>query len=204
MPYRSSTPFAASAQLALDVGLFDMSRIEVLRGPQGTLYGASTMGGLLKYVTNAPDPASLASTVRTNISSTRDGGVSYGASSTSNVPLAENKAALRVSGFYAHDGGYIDNLTLGDDDVDQADVYGGRLDLLFAPSERLSVRLGAFAQDIERDGSIAADVDLTTGDPIDGDLEQRRAVAEPFEQRFRLVSGTVSYTFPVLDRKSVV
>ena len=50
VPYGSSTPFASGAQLALDVGLFDVSRIEILRGPQGTLYGASTMGGLLKYV----------------------------------------------------------------------------------------------------------------------------------------------------------
>jgi iron complex outermembrane recepter protein len=195
VPYGSSTPFASSAQLALDVGLFDMSRIEVLRGPQGTLYGASTMGGLLKYVTNAPDTTSFGGTVRTGIASTQDGGVSYDASSVVNMPLAQNKAALRVSGFYAHDGGYIDNLALGDDDVDQANMYGGRADFLFAPSERLSIRLTAFAQNIERDGSIATDVDIVSGDPIDSELEQRRAVAEPFEQRFRLVSGTLEYTF---------
>lgn len=55
VPYGSSSAFANAASLALDVGLFDIARVEVLRGPQGTLYGASTMGGLVKYVTKTPD-----------------------------------------------------------------------------------------------------------------------------------------------------
>lgn len=203
VPYGSSTPFVASAQLALDVGLFDMSRVEILRGPQGTLYGASTMGGLLKYVTNTPDTASFSGTVRANVASTQDGGVGYDASSAINVPLAQDKAALRISGFYTHSGGYIDNLTLNDDDVDQADVYGGRIDFLFAPTERLSVRLTAFAQDIERDGSIAVDFNRVTGAPIDGELEQRRVLAEPFEQRFRLASATVKYAFDFATLTSI-
>jgi iron complex outermembrane recepter protein len=195
VPYGSSTPFVNGAQLALDVGLFDMNRIEILRGPQGTLYGASTMGGLLKYVTNGPDTRSFGGAVRANVSSTQHGGVSYDASSVVNLPLVEDKAALRVGGFYRRNSGYVDNLTLNDHDVDQADVYGGRIDLLYAPTERVSVRLTAFAQDVERDGSIAADFDRVTGDPIDAKLEQRLALDEPFEQRFRLVSATVTYAF---------
>lgn len=195
VPYGSSTPFVASAQLALDVGLFDMSRIEILRGPQGTLYGASTMGGLLKYVTNTPDTAAFSGTARANVASTQDGGVGYDVSSAVNIPLAEDKAALRIGGFYTHAGGYVDNLARNDDDVDQADVYGGRVDFLFAPTERLSVRLTAFAQDITRDGSIAVDFNRVTGAPIDGELDQRRALAEPFDQRFRLASATVKYAF---------
>ena len=193
VPYGSSTPFAESARLSLDVGLFDMNRIEILRGPQGTLYGASTMGGLLKYVTNAPDTTSFSGTARANVSSTHDGGVGYDASSAVNVPLIDDKAALRMSGFYTRSNGYIDNLIADDEDVDQTKVYGGRVDFLFAPTERLSVRLVAFAQDVERDGSIAADFGRTTGQPIDDVLEQRRPVAEPFEQSFRLASATVKY-----------
>ena len=195
VPYGSSTPFVNGAQLALDVGLFDLSRIEILRGPQGTLYGASTMGGLLKYVANVPDTSTFGGTARANISSTQHHGVGYNASSAINVPLVEGTSALRVGGFYLHNGGYVDNLTLHDEDVDQADVYGGRIDFLYAPNERLSVRLATFAQDVERGGSIAADFDRTGGDPIDGELEQRRALAEPFDQRFRLASATVKYSF---------
>lgn len=203
VPYGSSTPFAESARLSLDVALFDMNRIEILRGPQGTLYGASTMGGLLKYVTNAPDTAVLSGTARANVASTQHGGVGYDASSAVNVPLVEDKAALRLSGFFTHHGGFVDNLARGKDDVDQADVYGGRVDFLFTPSERLSVRLTAFAQDIDRDGSIATDVDRPTGEPVDGEMEQRRVFEEPFEQRFRLVSATVKYGFDAATLTSI-
>jgi iron complex outermembrane receptor protein len=203
VPYGSSTAFVASAQLALDVGLFDMSRVEILRGPQGTLYGASTMGGLVKYVTNVPDPTAYSGTVRANVSSTEDGGVGYDASSAVNIPLAGDKAALRASGFYTHNGGYVDNLTLNDKDVDAADMYGGRVDFLFAPTDRLSVRLTAFAQDIDRDGSIAADFNRTTGSAIDGELVQRRALVETFEQSFRLASATVKYSFDFATLTSI-
>ncbi len=192
VPYGSSTPFAASAQLGLDVGLFDVNRIEVLRGPQGTLYGASTMGGLLKYVTNVPDPTRFTGSTRAGVASTRHGGVSYDAASAINLPLLESKAALRVGGYYSRSGGYVDNLALARDNVDESDVYGGRVDFVYAPTNRASVRLVAFAQDVDRGGSIAADVDRATGAPIDGELDQRRALQEPFEQRFRLASATVN------------
>lgn len=203
VPYGSSTAFTASAQLALDVGLFDMTRVEILRGPQGTLYGASTMGGLVKYVTNMPDTTAYGGTVRANVSSTQDGGVGYDASSAVNIPLVDDKAALRVGGFYTHNGGYVDNLTRNDKDVDAADMYGGRVDLLFTPTDRLSVRVTAFAQDIDRDGSIAADFNRLTGAAIDGKLDQRRAMPEIFEQRFRLASASVKYSFDFATLTSI-
>ncbi|HEY7638146.1 MAG TPA: TonB-dependent receptor [Steroidobacteraceae bacterium] len=195
VPYGSSTPFASGAQLALDVGLFDVSRIEILRGPQGTLYGASTMGGLLKYVSVTPDTSAFGGTVRAGLSSTAGGGVGYDAAAALNAPFADDKAALRVSGFYTHDSGFVDNLASGRDDVNEADVYGGRADLLLKPADRFTLRFTAFAQDIERDGTASSDFGLTTGAPIDGDLDQRRLRAEPFDQQFRLGSATLSYEF---------
>ena len=195
VPYGSSTPFASGAQLALDVGLFDVSRIEILRGPQGTLYGASTMGGLLKYVSVLPDVSAFGATARAGVVSTSGGGVGYDAAAAINAPLADDKAALRVSGFYTHDSGFIDNLTNGRDDVNESNVYGGRVDLFVKPADKLSLRLAAFAQNIDRDGTASADFGLASGEPIDGDLDQRRLRAEPFEQEFRLVSGTLTYDF---------
>ena len=195
VPYGSSTPFASGAQLALDVGLFDVSRIEILRGPQGTLYGASTMGGLLKYVSVVPDMTAFGATARAGIVSTSGGGVGYDAAAAVNAPLSDDKAALRVSGFYTHDGGFIDNLANGRDDVNEAEVYGGRADLLLKPADKLTLRLAAFAQDIDRDGTASADFSLASGEPIDSDLDQRRLRVEPFGQEFRLVSGTLDYDF---------
>jgi outer membrane receptor protein involved in Fe transport len=202
VPYGSSTGFAAGAQLALDVGLFDVERIEVLRGPQGTLYGASTMGGLLKYVPTKPDTHDFGGTAHVGVSSTEHGGINYDAASAVNMPLFDN-AALRLSGFYSQDAGYIDNVELGQDDINQADVYGGRGDFLWDASDRLSVRLGVYAQNIKRDGHIEADFDLATGKPIGGDLEQFVARPQPFDQQFRLASATINYKFDFAELTSV-
>ena len=118
--------------------------------------------------------------------------MSYNGAAAVNVPIAPDKAAVRVSGFYSQDGGYIDNLALGQEDVNSSDIYGGRADLLLMPIDGLSIRVAGFFQNISRDGMGVADFTYA-GSPIDGSLEQRRLVAEPFEQRFRSISGTVSY-----------
>ena len=192
VPYASSNGFAGGSQLALDVGLFDLHRIEILRGPQGTLYGASAMGGLIKYVTKRPDATSFGVNAQTGISSTREGGISYHGAATVNAPIITDKAAVRATAFYSHDGGYIDNLALGREDVNRSNIHGGRADVLLTPTDALSIRITGFAQDISRDGEGRPDYS-SAGLLLDGDLDQRRPYAEPFDQRFRLVSGTVTY-----------
>ncbi len=194
VPYGASTGFARGGQLAYDAALFDIERIEVLRGPQGTLYGASTMGGLLKYVTEEPSTTSSGGTARGGASSTERGGINYDGGGSYNVPLVDDKAALRMSAFYTHDDGYIDNVALNRKNVDGADIYGGRADLLFTPVEALSVRVTGFAQNIARDGYPLADY-TQAGVPVDGDLDQRRLFDEAFDQHFRLGSATVTYNF---------
>lgn len=193
VPYGSSTAFSNASSLALDVGLFDIDRVEVLRGPQGTLYGAGAMGGVIKYVTRAPSLGGQDYALRSGVSTTEGGGVNYNAAGSINAPLSDT-AALRAAGFYVRDAGFIDNVALGREDVDQSRVYGGRLDLLLEPTDALTVRLSAFAQEIERDGSPAADFTLA-GEPVDGENDQRRLKDEPFDQSFRLVSATVDYDF---------
>lgn len=194
VPYGSSSAFANAASLALDVGPFDVERIEVLRGPQGTLYGASTMGGLIKYVSARPSLGDFSGAVQLGMSDTHNGGTGYNAAASLNVPIAIDKAAIRASGFYTRDGGYIDNEALGQRDVNRARIYGGRLDLRIEPVEALSIHLTGFLQNIARDGSSIADFTLA-GDPVEDALDQRRLYTEPFEQRFRLVAGTLSYDF---------
>jgi iron complex outermembrane recepter protein len=192
VPYGSSTAFARGAQVNLDAGLFDIDRIEVLRGPQGTLYGASTLGGLIKYVTTPPSTTRFESQVRAGVSSIEDGGVGYDGAATVNIPLAADKMALRATGFYSHDGGYIENVARGEKDVSQSNLYGARLEFLVVPIEDLSVRIAAFGQNISRDGFAIADLTLA-GDPVGGSLEQSRPFAEPFDQHTRMASATISY-----------
>ena len=203
VPYGSSTAFAGAAGLALDVGLFDLNRVEVLRGPQGTLYGASTMGGLLKYVTASPDLQKFGGKARAGLSTTEDGDINYDVASAVNLPFGSDKAAARLSGFYSHDGGYVDSLGLDEEDVNQSDVYGGRADLLLQPTDALSIRLNAFMQRIDRDGTSQVAYDIATGNPLDGDLEQQTILPQGFEQEFDLYSGTLVYDFGPAELTSV-
>jgi iron complex outermembrane recepter protein len=203
VPYGSSSIFANGSSLALDLGLFDLDRIEVLRGPQGTLYGAGAMGGILKYVTKLPSLSDgLRTGVQAGLSSTHEGGINYNGASALNIPLLEDKLAVRASGYYSHDDGYFDNARRGEEDVNRSDVYGGRLDVLFAPTGALSIRLGAFAQNISRDGTASANYALT-GVPLADELSQLRGAREPFEQRYRLVSGVLTYDFGALQLISI-
>lgn len=152
------------------------------------------MGGLVKYVTKQPDLENTAFSIQAGLAGTHDGDASYNAAFTANAPVFSGSSAIRTSAFYSHDGGYIDNLATGDNDVNSADVKGGRLDFLVAPNSALRIRLTGFVQDISRDGMATADF-RGNGTPVDGTLDQRRPFAEPFDQRFRLVSGAVSYDF---------
>ncbi|MEH6791836.1 TonB-dependent receptor [Parasphingorhabdus sp.] len=194
VPYGSSSAFANGARRALDVGLFDIERIEVLRGPQGTLYGASSMGGVLKYVMTKPSLTQFETKAQLGVSTTRFGGTSYDASAVVNAPIALDKAAVRASGFYSRDGGYFDNIVTGENDVDRGKVYGGRLDALFAPAEDLSIRLTGFAQDVRRQGGSYANIGLN-GVPVAGYLDQAHPLDEPFRSDFRLGSATIDYSF---------
>jgi iron complex outermembrane receptor protein len=190
--YGSSTPFALAGRLGFEVGLFDVDRIEVLRGPQGTLYGASSIGGVLKYVTKRPDASRFSGDAQAGISDTQDGGINYNGALAINAPIVTDKAAVRLSGFYSRGGGYIDDFAMGKRDINGSRVDGGRADLLLTPTEALSIRVTGFLQDISRDGESTADYTFA-GNPVDGSLDQRRGIPETFDQRFRLISGTVTY-----------
>ena len=197
VPYGSSTTFALGNLFGLDPGLFGIDRVEVLRGPQGTLYGASAMGGLLKYVTKLPDSSSFFGDAQAGVSSTGDGGgISSNLAAAVNLPLMADKAAVRVSGYEIHDGGFIDNLARNEKNVNRSDTRGGRVDFLLTPTDPLSIRITAFLQNTTRDGEATADYTGTGAAPY-GTLGQYRPYpgGEPFDERFRLVSGTVAYDF---------
>jgi iron complex outermembrane recepter protein len=203
VPYGSSTGFARGGNLALDVGLFDLNRIEVLRGPQGTLYGASAMGGILKYVTREPDLTNSTAQLQAGFSGTKKGDANYDVAGSLNAPLVDGKVAVRASGYMTHDGGYVNNLALGENDVNNSDIYGGRVDFLFRPLENFDLRLTAFAQNISQEGFSVVDLNSNTGAPIDGSLDQRHFYEEPFDQHFRLLSATATYEMASADLTSI-
>lgn len=195
VPYGSSSAFAQAGQLSLDAGLFDLARVDVLRGPQGTLYGASAMGGVIKYVTTPPSLTKLEGEARAGAADIEDGRVSYNGAAVTNVPVIPGELAIRASAYYNRNGGFVDNVTLGQKDVNRSATYGGRFDALLAPTAKLRVRLTGFLQNISRDGDATVDYRMD-GTPRYGPLDQSRLVAEPFEQQYRLVSAEVNYDAP--------
>jgi outer membrane receptor protein involved in Fe transport len=140
--YLDETPLAGSTNGEdINVRLIDLERVEVLRGPQATLYGQSSMGGTIRYIPAAPRLDRVGGSAEAEYSSTRYGDSSYKAVAVINMPLSTDKVGLRVVGGYERIGGYIDNVVTGERNVNAADVYTFRGTLLARPSDQLSLSL---------------------------------------------------------------
>ncbi len=109
------------------IELHDIERIEVLKGPQGTLYGASSSAGTIRYVPYRPDASAVDFNVGGQLSSTEDGGENYNINGMVNVPVVADVFALRAGGWYTKDDGFIDNLLLGNEDINDNEVTGAKL-----------------------------------------------------------------------------
>lgn len=161
VPFGSSTGQGGLFGSAPDLDPSDLARIEVLRGPQGTLYGAASMGGLIKYVTVDPDLSGMHGEIGGGLAFVYQGGEpGYNVRGAVNAPLGDT-LALRASGFTRREAGYIDNVRTGQDDVNATRVSGGRLSLLWKPSGSFSLKLGAVYQ--VRDIFGSSNVDSLTG-----------------------------------------
>ena len=194
--FGSSTAFGAGPQMALDMAMLDLHHIELLRGPQGTLYGAGAMGGLLKYVTHEPDTYEFSGKLSLGASTTSQGGSGHTVGGVLNVPLKEDVAGLRVSLFREHAGGVVDSVGgVRSRNIDRGDTTGGRVSLLVTPINRLKLRLTATSQKIERGGADFVDYNAATGRPTEGDLTRRLAAPEPYEVKVSLLSADVEYDF---------
>lgn len=119
-----TSPVVQSTQL--DFGFFDLARVEVLRGPQGTLYGEGSVGGTIRYVTNQPDPSAFDVAGAVTGGSTEDGDSMFETNAMVNVPLVEDRWALRLVGTWRDFGGWIDNGRLGLEDTNEVESAGLR------------------------------------------------------------------------------
>jgi outer membrane receptor protein involved in Fe transport len=196
-PFGSSTALANGAELAGDFDTFDIARIEVLRGPQGTLYGASSLGGLLKFVTNEPTTAGFEGKALGGVEFTEGGDPSYRGAGMINIPIGET-LAFRASGSYRKQGGYIDSIgTAGSRthrNLNDFQSYGGRASLLWKPDSRLSVRLSALLQNLFVDGAPSfVEADPATLKPLYGGLTQSEYVPSFSDLKYRLYNATIDY-----------
>ena len=203
-PFGSSSGLVNGGVLAGDFDTFDVSRIEVLRGPQGTLYGSNSLGGLLRFVTNEPDTTKLVARGRVAIEDTKGGEMSYRGHAVVNVPLSET-IAFRASGTYRKDGGFIDSIgTIGvtplgpvasdvEKDINGTKSYGGRASVLFKPNDLFDVRLSASLQNIRTESASYVESDPDTLKTLYGEPTQSR-FAKPFgDLDYRVYNALVNY-----------
>jgi len=204
---------AQNGKVVIDPNLFDLNRVEILRGPQGTLYGAGSMGGTIKLVTNAPDPRQIAANVQGTGSGTDGGGFNHSENGMLNLPLLQDVAALRLVVTNKHIDGWIDrdvvdpfplevNNSTQRGDVAGAPVTkrvsgsntenlkGGRVTLLVQPLEGLSITAGALYQRINQSGPNT--IDVPPGNEVH---YQPFDLAEPFKDTFNLQNLNIKYDF---------
>ncbi len=134
-----------------DVRIFDVQRIEVLRGPQGTLYGATSLSGSIRMITNKPDVDNVDAKFAGTLASTKGGAASDDINVMFNVPLKEGVAALRAVAYTRKDGGYVDNRVVGKDNTNEQRTNGGRLALRVKPNATLDILASLMYQRDEQD-----------------------------------------------------
>ena len=220
VPFGSSSGLANGAILSGDFDTFDLDRIEVLRGPQGTLYGASSLGGVIKYVSNEPSTDGFEARLQASVEQVDDGGEGLSIAGVVNIPIGD-RAAIRVSGFSREDDGYIDSIgnnpivslqnpavnivdgTRVEKDINVTDTVGGRVSALFHVSDDFSINLTALMQNIDSDSSDAFEADPVTFNPLYGGLVASRYHPEFTEIEYRVYSATLDWDIGAFSLQSV-
>ena len=140
--YIDELPISANGNSTiLDPNLYDVQRVEFLRGPQGTLFGSGSLAGAMRIITNAPDPGQFEASALVDLGYTENGGIRQRYNGMVNVPIKEDEAAFRLVGFYKDEDGWVDNIGTGIEDANSLVNYGVRASFLIEPSSNFSVRL---------------------------------------------------------------
>ena len=130
-----------------DLPLYDLNRVEVLKGPQPTYFGEGALGGSLRFHSQDPDMREFTGRTRAEISFTENGGENYILDGSISIPLIEDKLAVRLTGFFEEDGGFIDAPNAGIEDANDYDRSGITAVMLFEPTDNFSWRLSGFYQE---------------------------------------------------------
>jgi iron complex outermembrane recepter protein len=178
---------------ALD--LYDIGEVEVLEGPQGTLYGAGSLGGVIRLSPRAPDSDAVSATLRAGASQTYHGADSYDLAGMVNLPVSRDLVGLRLVGYNSMDGGYIQDSRRGLSNINFSKISGGRAALRITPGDGWTIDAGLVAQDIHnRDGQYT-EADLPK-------LTHASRIAQPFDNDYILGYITVDKNWGGLSLKS--
>jgi iron complex outermembrane recepter protein len=192
--YFGEVPVATS-RFNPDLNLFDIERVEALRGPQGTLYGAGSLSGTIKIMPNQPDASEFSAAVDSSVSSTRNGGVNYGVNAMVNIPVVEDTFALRAVLSSRFDDGFVDNIARDEPHANDEQISTARLTGKYWVTDQLTMTGMLIYQDSDTDGFPSNDTLVGGADIGLNELEQSRATEEGITDEFVLYNLVVEYEF---------
>lgn len=156
--------------------LYDMRSMEILEGPQGTLYGSGAIGGVIRLTSNPVDLAKTGASMAVGAAITAGGDPGFDAAGMINLPIIADRLGVRAVGYAIRDGGYIDDLGRGQRRINRSDTFGGRLAIRLDPGDGWRIEASGAGQQIDtRDSQYA--------ESAEGPLARRSRIAQPFDNR---------------------
>jgi outer membrane receptor protein involved in Fe transport len=218
-----------NGHVVIDPDLYDLNRIEVLRGPQGTLFGSGSMGGTVRLITNQPDPTGFHASGESTLSGTEGGSFNHNDNLMVNIPLLQDKLALRIVGSENYTSGWIDRVVAQAGTFPQVDptgtirgdvgaapvakrypgsnayqLYATRVSLLWAPTLDLTITPSFFYETSKQNGISAYDSVSATNQAPGAGLAHYQPfdIAEPLTDDFKAYSLNINYNLPWADLTS--
>lgn len=186
--------------------IFDLDRVEVLRGPQGTLFGAGAQGGTVRFITPAPSLSGTKLYGRSEIAFTEDGSPSYEAGAAIGTPIVEDVLGIRVSGFYRRDGGWVNwspyfPTGQSETDANHQEALVGRAALTFAPTENIKITPAIFFQRTKVNDTVA--YWEATSNPEDGRFVNSNRNQQPSTDKMYIPSLNIEVGLGAVTLSSV-
>lgn len=179
-----------------DFPLIDIARVESLPGPQGTLFGSSSQSGTIRYITNKPETAAFSAQLASELSQTKGGEGNYSLNGWVNIPIIEDRFAIRAVGYVSHDGGWVDNVlgttlegsednaAVVEEDYNEWDNVGGRLRARWIMSDSWEADLSYIVQQSSTKGAWETD-------PALGDFRHSKFFKEFRDDDWYQASATI-------------
>lgn len=194
--YLNEAPVSGSVRSQVDLRTYDLNRIEVLRGPQGTLYGQASMGGTIRFITNKPELDRFSGRFDATVSFTEDGGTNRSIRGVANIPVKKDVFGLRVAAVFDQDAGWIDQPatdvlpSLDRKNINTQNLINVRTEALWLPADNWRIE-GMVV--IHRNDAGASN----QGEDENGNYTQafERTTTPSFQDDHEIYNGTVSYDF---------
>lgn len=190
-PVGPSSSFNLGGANSTDLDPIDLERVEVLKGPQGTLYGANTLGGLVSYTFARPSLTEVTAIARGELSGTQHGGTNYSLRAAVSAPIVNDMLGVRVSGYVDRPAGFIDNSVAGINDFNSQRNWGINGSIRFEPTPELSINIVGFHQRVNQRGQDYAVYDAN-GQPLN-DLRYDQQLYNKYSKTSDVIIGTVDY-----------